>query len=218
LGLGRRVMQEQEKPPIVMAILKEKKITDLLESRGIHPERESGSRLSYLCPIHEGDTTPSFIVFDDGEYQTYKCFGCHSGTDVINLVCDLDHVSLGKAIQSLSDGLTIEQANILATQVINGQKIVSEEYSHNKQLEIMMLQIGSFCRSYLNRYDKDNEEDIEFFFDMYRMIDKVAREKDLETLKGMWGILQKYNFAGRRKLYFERKEKKILDGVKVWKK
>jgi len=208
----------QDKPLVIQTILKEKKITDFLESRGIHPVRESGSRLAYLCPIHEGDTCPSFIVFTDGEYQTYKCFGCHAGIDIINLVCDLDHVSLGKAIQILSDGLTIEQANLLASQILNGQKILNGEYGSDIELETTMLQIGSFCRGYLNRYNEDNEEDIVFFLNMYKMVDKAMIENDLETLVAMLEILQKYNFSEMRKRYFERQEKKILEGVKTWKK
>lgn len=205
-----------ETPPVIAAILKEKKITDLLESRGIFPERESAGRLAYLCPIHEGDSAPSFMVFTDGEHQTYKCFGCHSGSDVINLLCDLDKVTLGNAIHTLSDGITVEQANVLSTLVTDGQKISTDYVSNSKDLEVLMLKIGVSCRSYLTTYRDGNEEDIDFFLNIYNMIDKVIRENDAEALEEMYKIICKYSFSDRIELYFERKENRILNEARSW--
>ena len=74
-------------------ILEEHKITTFLDERGIYPVRESGDRFIYHCPIHSGDNDPSFIVYPAGadgrKYQTYYCFGCHSGINIINLKRDL---------------------------------------------------------------------------------------------------------------------------------
>ena len=91
-----------EIPSFIENILKRKKITDILESRGFSPEREHGGKIFYKCPIHL-DKDPSFIVFNNEEYQSYYCFGCHSGTTVINLVSDLDDITIGKAIFQLSN-------------------------------------------------------------------------------------------------------------------
>ena len=56
-------------------ILEEKTITEFLQGRGIHPSSRSGDKDIYLCPIHQGDKVPSFMVYPAGvggrDYQTY---------------------------------------------------------------------------------------------------------------------------------------------------
>lgn len=204
------------KNPLIEAILKEKKITDFLESRGIYPVRTSGNRLVYLCPIHKGDSIPSFIVSNDRkEYQTYKCFGCHSGNDVINLVSDLDNISIKQAIGILLNGISIVQEDVTSSLVNEAKNIVDEQRIDSKELEISMLKTGVFCRDHLNRYH--DEEEIEFCLHMYRMIDKVVRLNDIENLEKMYEILCEKGFPERGKLYLERKEKKILNKAKTWK-
>ncbi len=207
---------EKTKHPLIEAILKEKKITDFLESRGIHPTRKSGDRLVYLCPIHKGDSIPSFIVSNDRkEYQTYKCFGCHSGNDIINLVCDLDNVSIKQAIRILSKGISVEQGDITDSFVSESAKIIERELKDSKELEISMLKTGVFCRDHLSKwYD---EEEVEFCLNMYKILDKVIRLNDIEDLERMYKILCEKGFPERRKFCLERKEKRILNKVKAWK-
>ncbi len=205
------------KHPLIEAILKEKKITDFLESRGIHPARKSGDRLVYLCPIHKGDSVPSFIVSDDRkEYQTYKCFGCHSGNDIINLLCDLDNISIKQAIGILSKGISVEQGDITDSFVNESAKIIEGKLKDSKELEISMLKTGVFCRDHLSRCC--DEEEVKFCLHMYKMLDKVARLNDIKDLERMYKILCEKGFPERGKLYSERKEKRILDRAKAWEK
>ncbi len=204
-----------EKHPIIKAILKEKKITDFLESRGIEPIRESGSRLSYLCPIHEGDSSPSFIVFTDGEYQTYKCFGCHSGQDIINLLCDLDHISLKQAIGVLLDGISIVQGDITDSFINETAKIIEGKLKDSKELEIAMLKSGVFCRDYLKKYN--DKEEIDFFIEMYKIMDRIIRSSNVEDVETVYKILCEKGIPQRMALYSERKENMILDETRAWK-
>lgn len=204
-----------EKHPIIKAILKEKKITDFLESRGIEPIRESGNRLSYLCPIHEGDSSPSFIVFTDGEYQTYKCFGCHSGQDIINLLCDLDHMSLKQAIGVLLNGISIVQEDITDSFINETAKIIEGKLKDSKELEIAMLKSGVFCRDYLKKYN--DEEEINFFIKIYEVIDRIIRSGDIKDVEAVYEILCDKGIPQRIALYSERKENMILDETRAWK-
>lgn len=202
-----------ETPLIIAAILKGKKITDVLESRGIFPERESPGRLAYLCPIHEGDSIPSFMVFTDGEYQTYKCFGCHSGSDVINLLSALDNVSLRKSIHTLAEGVDIVQDEITDAIIDN---IIEGKLEDSKELEKSMLESGSFCREHLSRWNDDAEK--EFFVHAYEVMDRIIRSNDVDGVKQVYKILCEKGIPLRTRLCLERKENKILNEVRVWKK
>ena len=212
-------MMVKEKHPIIGAILKEKKITDFLESRGINPVRESGNRLSYLCPIHEGDTAPSFIVFTDGEYQTYKCFGCHSGRDIINLLCDLDHIPIKQAISILLHGIDVIQEDITSSLIAEAVNIWTGNVDHSNELEMSMLKSGSFCRMHLNKNNDD--EEINFFLNMYQIMDNIIRIGDVGDLEKIYNILCRKGIPERIRLYKERQEGRILNramAVKKWKK
>ena len=52
-----------------------------------------------LCPFH-ADTVPSFTVYPDS--QTWKCFGCNEGGDVIAFVMKFHGVLFGVAMKMLS--------------------------------------------------------------------------------------------------------------------
>ena len=93
---------------LIDEIKKKHSIIEYLDSRGIYPQRKFAGRTSYLCPIHENDTKPSFVVYDgDGEGQNYFCYGCrHSGT-IINLVSVIEKISFKETLKRLSDGIII---------------------------------------------------------------------------------------------------------------
>ena len=82
-------------------IFRERKITDYLAGKGIFPKREHGNRKMYICPVHEGDTSPSMVVFTDSEFENYYCFGCHSGTTIINLVSDMEEIDRKQSFKKL---------------------------------------------------------------------------------------------------------------------
>lgn len=196
---------------LVNAILKERKITDFLEKRGITSVRESNGKLIYHCPIHEGDNEPSFMVYIEGEYQTYHCYGCNSGKDIINLVCAIDNISLKQAIRQLVKGLDIEYSDVLDS-LIN-EILNDKEREEDKSTEKLLLDISFVCRNHLGKYNDD--EEIEFFFKVFEKIDYFARIKDNKTLEEMYEILvSKKGIKQRMKICEKRKEQRILEKVK----
>ena len=52
-----------------------------------------------LCPFHS-EKTPSFSVSPDR--QTYHCFGCGKGGNVIGFVMDYENLSFPEALRSLA--------------------------------------------------------------------------------------------------------------------
>ncbi len=62
--------------------------------------RRSGRLLSGLCPFH-GEKTPSFYVYP--ETQSYYCFGCGAGGDVITFIRTAENLSYPDAVRFLAN-------------------------------------------------------------------------------------------------------------------
>lgn len=204
---------------VIDTILREKKITDLLESRGIFPIKEYPDRFAYRCPLHGEDKDPSFMVFKNEGQQTYHCFGCHSKVDVINLLCELDKISTKKAIRILLEGLDVEIGT--TTDWLVEQALIEHgAISSSVDLEKIMLEIGFLCRSHLQIHQ--DEEEIGFFDKVFAQVDYRARAGDKEILMGMRDILRKKGIPIRVDVCHNRKEQRILSDTRrkdtVWKK
>lgn len=61
--------------------------------------RTFGKRIKALCPFHN-EKTPSFYIFTDT--NSFHCFGCNAGGDVIKFVQKLHGLSFKDAIQFLA--------------------------------------------------------------------------------------------------------------------
>jgi DNA primase len=69
--------------------------------------KRAGRNMKALCPFH-GEKTPSFIVTP--EMQTFKCFGCGEGGDVISFIQKYEGLSFPEALKHLADkaGVTLK--------------------------------------------------------------------------------------------------------------
>ena len=73
-------------------------ITDIVSS---YVELRGGGRYSMgLCPFHN-ERTPSFCVYSDT--QSYYCFGCGSGGDVITFIKNIEGLDYADAVRFLAD-------------------------------------------------------------------------------------------------------------------
>lgn len=61
--------------------------------------KRTGSNLKGLCPFHS-EKTPSFTVYP--ETQSFYCFGCGAGGDVINFVMRTENLDYVSAIEALA--------------------------------------------------------------------------------------------------------------------
>ncbi|MBQ9120819.1 MAG: DNA primase [Clostridia bacterium] len=70
--------------------------------------KRAGSNYSGLCPFHS-EKTPSFVVFPST--QTFHCFGCGAGGDVISFVMRAENVDYPSALEFLANrcGVTLPQ-------------------------------------------------------------------------------------------------------------
>jgi len=72
-----------------------------IESLINQPLRKSGKALVGLCPFHQ-EKTPSFFIYP--ESNSFYCYGCNQGGNVINFVRLLYSYSFKEAVQYLFGG------------------------------------------------------------------------------------------------------------------
>ena len=61
--------------------------------------RRSGRTYSGLCPFHS-EKTPSFVVYP--ETQSFYCFGCGAGGDVITFIKKINNIDYIEAVKLLA--------------------------------------------------------------------------------------------------------------------
>ena len=95
--------------------------------------KRAGSNVKGLCPFHS-EKTPSFVVYKDT--QSYYCFGCGAGGDVITFTMRVENLDYRSAIELLAqragiqvpqqDGFIPQKKEIL-TRVTRDFKILKKE-------------------------------------------------------------------------------------------
>ncbi|HUV74694.1 MAG TPA: DNA primase [Anaerolineae bacterium] len=79
------------------------------------PLQKAGRNFKGLCPFH-ADTTPSFVVFPDG--QRWHCFGaCATGGDVFTFLMKKENLEFSEAL-----GILAQRAGITLTPRTKGQQ------------------------------------------------------------------------------------------------
>lgn len=83
-------------------------IIDFLEKRG-SSFKQAGSNYVGLCPIHN-EKSGSFNVRSDA--NTFHCFGCGAGGDIISLVQQMENLSFTGALQMLAEEYDIKLESV----------------------------------------------------------------------------------------------------------
>ncbi len=89
--------------------------------------KKAGRHFKGLCPFHS-EKSPSFIV--SPERQSFKCFGCQAGGDVITFLQDYDGMSFLEALEMLAKRVGI---------TLTSYRPTSQDAYKKKLLEIMSL-------------------------------------------------------------------------------
>ena len=92
--------------PFLEEVKRRNRITDVI-SRFV-PLRRAGSNMVGCCPFHS-EKTPSFTVFSGTE--SYYCFGCGAGGDVITFVMQSEGLEYRDAVEQLAKmaGIPMEE-------------------------------------------------------------------------------------------------------------
>lgn len=113
--------------------------------------KRAGSNLNGLCPFHS-EKTPSFTVFP--ATQSFYCFGCGAGGDVITFVMRTENVDYVTAVRILAErsGITIPDENVSSSSKgVSRQRILDMNREAAKFFHAALLdeKTGAEARRYL---------------------------------------------------------------------
>lgn len=166
---------------VISEILKTRKITDYLAQKGHHPVGNiMNGKLKYLCPLHKTDKAPSFIVYLNGEFENFFCYGCKSGGKIVHLYRELENISTKEAITALANGLELDvNAEIAhAIREINEERALMTEYTIVDAALSLNKMLYDFLK--LVHYESSCVDSAE---KMCQMIDKLIDAGDVPALK-----------------------------------
>lgn len=75
---------------------------------GYAPIKRGGAHKKVICPFHS-EKTPSLVLYPDT--QSFYCFGCGAGGDIISFIMRIEHMTYPEAVQFLAKkaGMTVPQ-------------------------------------------------------------------------------------------------------------
>lgn len=197
---------------VISEILKRRKITDYLHSKGISPVGSPfNGKIKYRCPIHKGDNTPSFMVYTNGEFENFYCYGCRNRYHIIHLYKALENVSTQDAIKALSDGLALDLNSELEHIIreIEEDKTISHEFT---PVDLSLI-ISRQLYDYLKIVEKTPEECVRVD-KLFESVDDAVDRCDMKALQETYEYLSDL-LVDRIRYHEAEKEKKILMYAKI---
>lgn len=89
-----------------------------------------GANYKALCPFHS-EKTPSFVI--NGQRQSFKCFGCGEGGDVIQFIMKIENLDFVEAIKLLAQRANIPLERLNATNELKKRATKENALSRNTQ-------------------------------------------------------------------------------------
>ncbi|MFQ5996869.1 MAG: DNA primase, partial [Dehalococcoidales bacterium] len=135
-----------------MSVIDEvKQRTDIVDVVGQYVAlKKAGRNLVGLCPFHS-EKHPSFFIYP--EQQSWHCFGCNSGGDVLSFVMKKESMDFGEALRLLAQRTGVAIPSRLEREEGKGEKErlykvneVAAQYFHNLLLNSPE---GEKARSYV---------------------------------------------------------------------
>lgn len=196
----------------VQIICKAKPITDYLAKKGHQPaKRMSGGKISYCCPLPDHkEKKPSFVVYTQGPYQKFWCFGCQGHLNIIDLFAALEGISWKEALKRLSDGLDLSaQQNVQYDIEEFGRTLENNQYFADVDLLEAFSTISSYCTSYLAGVNNDPEEVLKVD-QLYERLDKDLIDCEFDGINDTVRFLPEILCMRQEKFYKEENERRKL--------
>ena len=182
---------------VIDKIRKQVSIVQYLQKKGIYPAKnDHGGVRNYICPIHK-DTDPSMRVWQAGVgsssgyiygHQTYKCFGCGSGSDIIALhaamCCDKNY---GRAIRQLAGlvDVSVQGQVDFILKDLRSQGFVDME---QQSMQSISLKISSVIYDHLQKTQFDKDQ-VKFINSVLKVIDKQIWSFDTNQVNQAYQFL-----------------------------
>ncbi len=124
---------------------------------GYVPLSRKGRNLSGLCPFHS-EKTPSFFVYP--QTQSFYCFGCGAGGDVITFIRRIENLEYMEAVRFLAEkcGLTVPDSQQEDERAVQRRRIleINRETARFFHAQLMSEQ-GKQAYDYLMRRGRDRK-------------------------------------------------------------
>jgi len=165
-------------------------IREFLESKKIYPAKSYGGRHVYKCPIHAGDNSPSFYVYEpEDSHDNFFCFGCKKWGDVVDLRSMMDRISIMDACsffceeKNISHLSRISEEDLLDTEIANWD---SGERNNNdvKDFSVLCFSMAKLFRNMLKSKSISYENRLVFPIEVKNIMadfDKMVRNKDYDN-------------------------------------
>lgn len=124
---------------------------------GYVPLSRKGRNLFGLCPFHS-EKTPSFFVYP--QTQSFYCFGCGAGGDVITFIRRIENLEYMEAVRFLAEkcGLTVPDSQQEDERAVQRRRIleINRETARFFHAQLMSEQ-GKQAYDYLTRRGRDRK-------------------------------------------------------------
>jgi len=155
---------------------------DILEVVGSYLTlKKAGSNYKSNCPFHN-EKSPSFMV--SPERQTFKCFGCGEGGDILTFIEKIEGVDFYNALKILADRAGIK----LVTNVKYGNK----EYSANT--ETKLYEINNWAKKVYHKVfvDHPKADKARDYIKKRGMTENIVREFEIGYAPKSWDFIIKF--------------------------
>lgn len=165
---------------IINHILKKKSIVDYLNKKGHkYVKSMSNGRISYLCPFPDHkESQPSFVVWTNGDYENFYCFGCNRGHTIIHLISYIENISYRESLNKLSDGIEINTEEDISYTIDHIPWIANKE----NDIRLVLFDMSNITRLYLESVEYDSSE-VNIIDKFWTEIDKYIISCDFETIE-----------------------------------
>ena len=183
-------------PSYIQELVARNDIYDVV-SRHVHLQR-AGRLYKGLCPFHS-ERSPSFMVYP--ETQSYYCFGCGAGGDVIKFTMEINSLTYIEAIRFLAEscGMSMpdedDGAAKLKSRIFQMNKLAARFFHNNLNSEN-----GKNARKYLRERQLSDKTIVNFGLgyasDSWHELTDFLRSQgftDEEMISGYLGAMGKNN-------------------------
>ena len=139
------------------------KKTDIVEIISEHVNLDKrGKNYFAICPIHKGDTSPSFCV--SSEKQIFQCFSCKAKGNVITYLMDVRHMEYIECVKYLADkaGIRLDLGNYQSKRDLHSEDYEIYELLTKYYQNYLNTASGVLAKEYLDKR-KINDEVIKEF-------------------------------------------------------
>lgn len=146
--------------------------------------KQVGTSYKACCPFHN-EKTPSFTIYPKGfmtqlgpqDHDSFYCFGCNAGGDIIKFYELLNHVSREEAIIRLENEFGINPDNINISLLQNELKRIYNRSINLLSFSDINLLISIICRKHVEyikcKFPKYYEYEKNLIDHYYRYVDYV---------------------------------------------